>query len=106
MNFDFRPNELYIDKYAGFNVDAHSTNSTSVNEIFKDYQSCKAYVDEMNNHLSYHIPEVSSSMAQQKYLIHSMAVEYGRKLEEEFISPEERTILPGEPSSEEDILSK
>ena len=60
---------LYIDEERDFNYDFHveTDNNTSVMEIFKDYASCKKFVDEKNIELATRIGTTSASKISTLY---------------------------------------
>lgn len=85
VKFDNKPERVYLSKNAYFDVDARKKLSFKVDKIFKNYQSCKDYVNNTNNLLSNNHIRVLSSMIAQKNSIHNIAVKYGQKLEHKLI---------------------
>ena len=92
VDFGIDPAIFAIDRKTNFHVqNGHNIRAI---EIFDNYESCSKYVDKINKRLAdtfdiYNTP--LSLYGQQMHKIHNKAVEYGKSLEEEFISPEEMT---------------
>ena len=62
----------------------------SRNEVFKDYKACKEYVDELNLKFAQTVGTTSASKIAKRMELHKKALEFGAKLEEKYISLEER----------------
>lgn len=60
------------------------------NEVFKDYKSCKQYVDELNQKFAQAVGTTSASKIAKRMELHKKAIEFGAKLEEKYIPFEER----------------
>lgn len=81
-------------------------NNIKVFHVFKDYVSCRKYVDNLNSYIVSDIYHFPISLYTQRHSIHDNAVQYGKKLEEGFISLEEMNTQPDKPAIDEDVLIK
>lgn len=71
-------------------VENGSKNEVYQSKIFKDYMSCKKYVDQQNYIFETTVGTTSASKIAKRMELHKQASEYGKVLEEKYISLEER----------------
>ncbi|MBO5910424.1 MAG: hypothetical protein J6Q15_02830 [Clostridia bacterium] len=62
----------------------------TVSKIFKDYESCKGFVDELNYTFATTVGSISASKMEEKMELHKQAFKYCAELEEIYIPLDER----------------
>ena len=80
---DFNSTPIWI-------VENGSKNEEYQSKIFKDYASCKNYVDQQNYIFATTVGTPAASKIAKRMELHKQALKYGAKLEEKYIPLEER----------------
>lgn len=88
VNYDNIPNK-YVDDLC-ITLQTQIGDNVEVCEIFKDYQSCKDFVDKINKNLVLDIYDLPISRYNQREVLQEKAIKYGTNLEKQLIHDDEK----------------
>lgn len=88
VNFDNIPS-LYVDDLS-IALQTSIGDNVEVCEIFKDYQSCKDFVNKINENLELDIYDLPISRYDQREVLQETAIKYGTNLEKQLIHDDEK----------------
>ncbi len=88
VDFNVNPSIFIEDK--DFKICVENGRDVLKTKIFKDYSSCKKYVNEHNHKLATTVGTISASKIAKRMELHKTVLQYGVELESEYIPLEER----------------